>query len=230
MKRIRNFINDFVNLIRVYANPVDDVELRRRTLVGEWNRVRGDITLRLDYNLDKNSIVFDVGGYIGQWASDIYSKFGCTIYIFEPVSEYYDFIVHRFKKTPKIKIINTGLGSRNITQKINVFNENSSVYDNLNIKDGTVESIKITDICEFMRLSNITKIDLIKINIEGGEYDLINRLINSNIINNIHNIQVQYHSFVKNADQKRDLITKKLSKTHVRNYNYPFVWESWQRK
>lgn len=230
MKKISKFINDCINLIKAYTYPVDELELKRRALVDEWHRVRGDITLRLNYNLNKDSVIFDVGGYVGQWASDIYSKFGCTIYVFEPVSEYYNFIVNRFKQNPKIIVINAGLGARTTTQNINVFNENSSVFDSLNVKDATTERIKIIDICEFMKASKIKKIDLIKVNIEGGEYKLLSRLINSKMINNIHNIQVQYHSFVSNADNMREQINRKLSKTHLREYDYPFVWESWKRK
>ncbi|MBA7576805.1 hypothetical protein ES708_18647 [subsurface metagenome] len=42
--------------------------------VVQWFEIKGDETLRLDYNLDKNSIVFDIGGYKGQWSSEIFSK------------------------------------------------------------------------------------------------------------------------------------------------------------
>ena len=39
-----------------------------------WVRDRGDQTLRLDYDLAAASIVFDLGGYEGQWASDIFGR------------------------------------------------------------------------------------------------------------------------------------------------------------
>ena len=35
--------------------------------------------LRLDYNLNENSVVFDLGGYEVQWASDIFSKYLSSI-------------------------------------------------------------------------------------------------------------------------------------------------------
>jgi hypothetical protein len=40
-------------------------------------------------------MVFDVGGYEGQWSSDIFSKYVCHIHIFEPVPEYADQIASR---------------------------------------------------------------------------------------------------------------------------------------
>ena len=51
----------------------------------EWFADNGDKTLRLDYPLTSDSIVFDLGGYKGDWASSIYEKYKCNIYIFEPI-------------------------------------------------------------------------------------------------------------------------------------------------
>lgn len=38
-----------------------------------WFRDQGDSTLRLDYDLNADSLVVDVGGYLGQWSSDIFA-------------------------------------------------------------------------------------------------------------------------------------------------------------
>ena len=34
------------------------------------------------FELDKNSIVLDLGGYKGDWANEIYRRYGCNIFIF----------------------------------------------------------------------------------------------------------------------------------------------------
>lgn len=44
-----------------------------------WATDKGDSTHRLNYDLDENSIVFDVGGYLGKWAELIYAKYGCWV-------------------------------------------------------------------------------------------------------------------------------------------------------
>src|SRR5689334_20464611 len=51
----------------------------------EWRRIDGDHTLRLDYDLGPESTVLDVGGYEGQFASDIVAMYGCRVEVFEPV-------------------------------------------------------------------------------------------------------------------------------------------------
>jgi len=75
----------------------------------------------------------------------------------------------------------------------------------------------------------VKHINLIKINIEGGEYELLEKMIISNLIKRFDNIQIQFHRFIANAFTKRRLIQKGLSKTHYLTYNYPFIWENWKK-
>ena len=68
-----------------------------------------------------------------------------------------------------------------------------------------------------------------KINIEGGEYSLLEDLISNRLVANIKDIQVQFHTFAPNALERMKNIQMELSKTHHLTYNYPFVWENWER-
>ena len=69
---------------------IADKQMRR---VRPWFAEDGDYTYRLNYDsLDKNSIVVDLGGYKGQWASDIFSKYQSRVFVFEPVAAYFNFI------------------------------------------------------------------------------------------------------------------------------------------
>ena len=77
---------------------------------------------------------------------------------------------------------------------------------------------------------NIERIDLMKINIEGGEYDLLEHLIKTGWIDKIINIQVQFHDFVENAEARMLAIQNDLAKTHELTYQYKFVWENWRLK
>ena len=72
--------------------------------------------------------------------------------------------------------------------------------------------------------------NLMKINIEGGEYDLLEDLIASDYIEKIENVQVQFHTFVEHSAERMLRIHKALSNTHYRTYQYEFVWENWTQK
>ena len=189
-----------------------------------WFTAKGDTTLRLNYDLNENSIVFDLGGYMGQWTSDIFAKYCCTVYCFEPVRHFYEGIERRFAKNNKVKVYRFGLAGSNRTESISLLADGSSLY-----RGEKNEGIQLVEFDQFMTQKGIEKIDLVKINIEGGEYELLEHLIEKKIVNRIDNIQVQFHDFVKDASERMEMIQRRLSETHAPTYQYEFVWENWRR-
>ncbi len=71
--------------------------------VTKWFRDRGDETLRLDYPLAPQSIVFDLGGYKGDFAYEMNKKYGCFVYVYEPVRDFYEECARRFKGNDKVE-------------------------------------------------------------------------------------------------------------------------------
>ena len=67
-----------------------------------------------------------------------------------------------------------------------------------------------------------------KINIEGGEYELLEHLIEEKLMADIANIQVQFHDFIPGAQARMEAIQQELKKTHSLTYQYLFVWENWR--
>ncbi len=189
-----------------------------------WVKDKGDSTFRLEYDLNKDSIVFDLGGYKGDFTYEIFNKYHCNIYIFEPVSDYCENIKKRFAKNEKINVFNFGLSNEDTELQIGVSESSSSVYKDNSSKK---ETIFLRSIMGVIKENNIEKIDLLKINIEGGEFDVLNEIITDDYVKNITDIQIQFHMFVENSEEKRKLIQKKLSKTHCLTYSYWFIWENW---
>jgi FkbM family methyltransferase len=191
-----------------------------------WVADRGDETHRLNYNLKEDSIIFDLGGYVGEWSNTMFERYNSSIYIFEPVKKFYNGIRERFESNPKIFTFNYGLGPKNEELSISLTKDSSSVFN----PNGDRETIEIKSVCEFLKKYEIKKIDLLKINIEGGEYSLIENLIENDIVKMIDNIQVQFHGFIPDCVERRELIQKKLSESHELTYDYEFIWENWKIK
>jgi FkbM family methyltransferase len=188
-----------------------------------WFRDNGDKTLRLNYELDESSIVFDLGGYEGQWSSDIFSMYQCRIYVFEPLPAYAANISARFRANQRISVHNYGLASEDQRSTLSVNGDASSTH-----KTGQeIVDIRLISTSRFIAENKIDAIDLMKINIEGDEYDLLTYLIKSGLVSRIKNIQVQFHDFVPDAEIRMLEIQKQLSVTHELTYQYPFVWENW---
>jgi len=191
---------------------------------------RGGESLRLDYALDENSLVIDVGGYVGDFAADLSDRFQCNIDVFEPVSEYAEKIEARFKTNDKINVIQAGLGASNREEVITIEGLGSSVFvDGREEKDK--EKIQIISLVDYIQKKSYSKIDLIKINIEGGEFELLTDLLeHPEIMRNIKYFQIQFHDFVPGAEKMMEEIQQLLSKTHRRMWSFPFIWESWQAR
>jgi FkbM family methyltransferase len=193
--------------------------------VAPWFLIDGDNNLRVNYSLTSDSVVYDVGGYRGDWAREIYKRYNCYIDVFEPVQAFVVLLNNEFGGNDKITIHPFGLSGKNEKNKINLDEASSSTF-----KSGdNLETIKLKAASEFIGKKH-THIDLIKINIEGGEYALLDNLIKSGLIKNISNIQVQFHIFVPGAAKKRRRLQGLLSKTHELTYSYPWIWENWRLK
>jgi len=203
---------------RIYESPQKSVTL--------WFADHGDETLRLDYELDETSLVFDVGGYKGQWTSDICAMYCCSVHVFEPVEEFAEKIKKRFSRNRRVVVHQFGLADKTHTVKIGLDQDSSSVF-----KPGKrLVEAKLVRAADFMRENDIQMVDLMKINIEGGEYDLLDHLIDTGYVVRIRNIQVQFHDFVPAAEHRMKKLKASLAQSHYLTYQYPFVWENWHIK
>lgn len=198
------------------------IEVRR------WFKDNGDEALRLTYDLDENSIVFDLGGYVGDFAAAISDKYGCYVYLFEPSAEFFEQCQARFASNDKVKCFNFGLGGADGQFILSADGDASSTKSEQRSAGGSLVSIrKFCDVFDELKLS---RIDLLKINIEGGEYEVLPHLIDTGLIGKIRFVQVQFHTFVENANSLRAEIVESLKNSHERDWCYTFVWESWHLK
>ena len=198
---------------------------KQRAMVKKWWDDGGDRRFRYSYPLDRSSFVMDLGGYQGQWASDLYSRYRCRIWVFEPVRRFAEAIGERFEQNEDIEVFHFGLGAVSKSETIYIRGAGSSAHR----KRGEAEEIRIVDAKQWFDDNGIESVALMKINIEGGEYDLLDRMIQTGLVESIENIQVQFHNFTVDATSRMEHIQKGLERTHTPTYQYRFVWENWAR-
>ncbi len=177
--------------------------------VERWFADDGDETLRFNYDLNNDSLVMDLGGYKGQWTSDIYARYNCRVLVFEPVKSFAERIEARFKKNPRIKVFCLALGENRRQEIIALGDDGSSVYRDNPEK----ETIQFEDVAEFFTKHNIKNIDLMKVNIEGGEYELLPRLFYAGLVSRIKNLQIQFHDIGPDSELRMEKICQELVKT-----------------
>jgi FkbM family methyltransferase len=227
LKRAGRLLERLGRLItRAGSSLISSESSERQEIDNAWCRDNGDKTFRVEYDLNENSLVFDIGGYEGQWSSDIFSRYSCLIHIFEPVDDFASKIDIRFAKNMKIVLHRFGLSDQTVKKQIYMDKDATSMF-RVTPESKEISLVKAID---FLEESGISKIDLIKINIEGGEYDLLNHLLDCGFAKQITDIQVQFHAFVPDAERRMLEIQRRLKETHFLTYQYLFVWENWRKK
>jgi len=180
--------------------------------------------------LTEESIVLDVGGYVGDFAARIYDTHGCYVYVYEPSQRYYDELLRRFNGNSKIAVFHYGLGYRDGHTFIRGSGDALSIHNG----NATQETVLIKDAAEVLdhlkKHHGVHSIDLMKLNAEGSEFEILPRLVETSYITRIGFLQIQYHDFYPNSRELAAQITLELEKTHNIMWNYPFTWESWSKK
>jgi FkbM family methyltransferase len=127
----------------------------------------------------------------------------------------------RFAKNPKIQLHRVALSSTDGRAAMASNGVSSSFSSEGSILVPTISFGTFTE-----RIAQ-HKIDLLKLNVEGAEYDILNDMIDTRQIERVTDIQVQFHDFVPDAETKLERIRQRLSATHRPTYQYTFVWENW---
>jgi FkbM family methyltransferase len=206
LKKLINLAGyDIYNIHKTYL-PNDDAYLVKKRLLKNIPR----------------PVIFDVGAFDGS-VSVKYSNIveNSRIYAFEPSKSSYDMLLQAIKGKENIYPYNLGLGNSNrkSTFHLNNFAPTSSllpsIYQDTSQNSGnayttikTVE-IDIVTIDDFCTKNNISRIDLLKIDTQGTEYQVIEgakNMINEGRIGMIYTEiitiptytgQVMLHEFLK---------------------------------
>ena len=216
-----NFLINFRDKLRIIYNQ------KRRSRFF-WDLRRGDSILSLDYPLSKDSLFFDIGAHVGNFSIQMAEKYDCNIYAFEPLEENYNILKEQVKRFQKVKCFEVALSNYDGESYISNLGASASLF---NRDEGDLDKkISVKSFSTFVKEKEIAFIDLVKMNIEGSEYEVLIDLLNSEKISLINHLQIQYHRNRVFYRFKRYLINKKLRKTHNLIWCYKYVWERWDLK
>lgn len=143
---------------------------------------------------NKDSIIFDCGGFKGEYTDDIIHKYNCNVYIYEPIKEFSDRLINKYKNNKKIHVINKAIYKRIGKEKFylgGISNEGSSlIKEKYNV--GKEIIVETTTIDNELNINKIDKLDLIKLNVEGSELDILENT-SIDTLKKIKQIQLSAH-------------------------------------
>jgi FkbM family methyltransferase len=199
---------------------------RRRRLarqggaIGAWFRDDGEEIAWRDLPLAGEPCL-DVGGYRGDWTAELLMRYGARSIVFEAVPEYAEHIRHRFRRNPLVTVHAAALGTSSGKAEIALASDGSSLTG-----AGRRIPIDVVDVAEVF--AQHPTIGCMKLNVEGAEYDLLDRMALLGLLARVASFRIQFHG-AENAG-RRAAIRRALSPSHQLVFDYPFVWERWDRR
>jgi len=169
---------------------------------------------RYEYELFHDDTLLDVGAYTGEWAQRMYQMYSVKIIAIEP--------------TDAISCVYGHQGITPIRQAAwiedGVRRFGGNAYWTSSQLEGTQE-YPCFDICKLLD----QKIAILKLNVEGDEFQLLYRILKSGLQKNIRHFQIQFHQ-VAHYEGLYNEIVALLEITHKLDWRVPFIWESWSKR
>ncbi len=181
--------------------PIEQLKIWQQ---GNWE------AKRYEYDLKPTDTVIDLGAYQGEFALKIHEKYGCEVIAVEPTSAIMP-IAHK----PWLTVINAAAWIEDGTRQFG-----GRAY-------WTTSQIEGTQVYPCFDVNKILnrEIALLKINVEGDEYSLLWRMIQTGKIENIKNIQIQFHQIDNYENEYEQII---LKETHHKTWGVDWIWENWE--
>jgi len=169
------------------------------------------------FDVEENDVVVDLGGSIGPFTYSILNKKPKHCYIVEPIEE-------------QIKIINKNLSKNNVTIIKGAITDKKYMEISW---DGVSENVPTFTFKDLIKENNLNKIDFLKCDCEGGEYDVFHPS-NIEFLKTIPKIVVEFH--LKDDDEFnqakfkwfRNNILPNFDKYHVYSIDgVDIKWDLW---
>lgn len=215
------FVINFINKRR------DKNQKKSKGPYGDFYRNGGN-ELLYDVPVKTGNIVIDVGGYKGEWTATMIARYGCRSEIFEPFPSYFEECKKLFSKNTFVRVHPLALGSSSRTTKFSFAANGTSEFI---VKDDLDRfEVKVMDVSTFFDQLDDESVACLKLNIEGGEYEVLERLLATKQIKKCRCLLIQFHAQPLGWERRLKDIEVKLRLTHTREWCFPMIWEKWVRQ
>jgi FkbM family methyltransferase len=174
-----------------------DFSLWRRT-IRDW--VRPDQLAKI--SLRSGDIAIDCGANIG-YVTQRMARRGVVVHAFEPNPYAYNVLAKRFAGNPNVHCYQKAVNDQSGTLKLYLHQLSAqepvkwSTGSSLLVEKGNVSAtdyveVEVVDLAEFIKELR-AKVKVLKLDVEGVEYRILERLIDTGVIHKIEHILVEAH-------------------------------------
>lgn len=163
-------------------------------------------------SLPESPTIVDIGAYIGDFCVYAAKHLNARVIAYEPTQENFAILKENVENNSlkdKIELVNKAVGySGEMTLNVQKNDEEIHV-SNYWYHDGEKRSVQSVNLEEIFNTHSLTEVDLLKVDCEGGEYDIF-PTVPEHLFAHIKNIVFEYH-IIDNYQEKLASITSKLT-------------------
>jgi FkbM family methyltransferase len=235
-------LGDLHHAVHTYGECLQETTYRRHLTVGKR-------LLFLEHVFDPGDPILFIGGNTGEDLKYLLQKIpGVTVYIFEPLELYANYLKETYKDNPLVRVFNVGMGSGDGSACFGVDGQNGDAT--MQIKDtfsavsdvsavsgagsgasGNIECAKVVNASRFVLedLSSPTGRFAVHMNCEGCEYDVLDSWVGSGVIRLISSLQFASHAveWVPDVKDRYCRLRDTLAHTHDIDFSEAWCWERW---
>jgi len=192
---------------------------------GLFLRSGGDELLLSNLDLDTKCWAIDFGGFRGEWTARILNRYQVKCLVIEPVPAYAKSISDRFKDRSDVRVMPILFGKSEGTQVLYLAEDATGFF-----AQGSPVIVEQLPISRLMDSINQETVGAASINIEGGEYQLLEMLLESNEISRFKTLLIQFHKTDCYSPERYLRLQLGLAESHNLTWDYPFIWQRWDKK
>lgn len=182
-------------------------------------------------DLDNCKTVLDIGANVGLWTKYILSRNARKVYCFEPNRKALSHLKYGLRNDKNATIVEKAVYKENATLKFYI-NEENSLTSSVLPESGHSPSYDVDAISleNAINLTGEDRIDLVKIDIEGAEFDIIENL-SQDVFDRIDSFLIEYHDFyftegmakVNALEQQLERAGYTIHRSTIPNVKYVFA-------
>lgn len=163
-------------------------------------------------------IIFDIGTCVGAFTDRCFIQYDVEkIYAFEPLRVNFEFLKGKYDGNPTVNLVNAAVSNYNGASTFYkksygqgrgcdwVGNAGSSlIKEKNNVEKEICETVDVISLSSFIKGKGIEKIDILKVDAEGSEYDIFDDLIANDMFEMVDLIYYEDHSRkIKGLEERR---------------------------
>lgn len=169
------------------------IALLRKWLIGRTSIVEIEQHYLIASVLSDQSVVMDLGANMGRFSAQVLARFGCQVFAVEPEQANYEAI----QEHPKLRKFQAAVGGKCGRSGISISSDSTGhrLHALAGTETATEQVVTVHDFPSLMALGDIRRIDVMKLDVEGSEWDWLDSMSDEQL-KSVGQLTVEFHGFL----------------------------------